>query len=66
MINHTETNEITDMLVTNVDKTQYLLNPDNIVTPQGESTVNLEAYNALLLSRSSTPLVGGYNIPLMP
>lgn len=65
LVSQPESNEITDLLVANVDKTQNLLNPDNIVTPQGDSTVQLEAYNALLLSRSSTPLVGGFNMPLL-
>ena len=64
LISQPETNEVTDMLVTNVDKAQTLLNPENIVTPQVESTVQQEALNAFMLSRSSTPLVGGFNVPL--
>ena len=65
LVNQPQSNQITDMLIANADKAQSLLNPESIVTPQGESTVHLEAYNALLLSRSSTPLIGGFNPPLM-
>lgn len=59
-------NQVTDMLVTSSDQTHALLNPENIITPISESTVQNEAYNALLLSRSSTPLVGGQNPLLLP
>jgi Myb-like DNA-binding domain len=64
MVNQSDNDKVTDILIANVEKTQSLLNPENIITPQGESTVQLEAYNALMLSRSSTPLIGGFNYTL--
>lgn len=38
--------------------------PAQIVTPKGDDTLMTEARNAIALSRTTTPLLGGENLPL--
>jgi len=54
-------NNATDALVGNYDKHANLLDPTQIITPLDENSIQMEAYNAALMNRTTTPLMGGSN-----
>ncbi|CAG9335537.1 unnamed protein product [Blepharisma stoltei] len=54
-------NNATDALVGNYDKYSNLIDPTQIITPMEENSIQMEAYNAALMNRTTTPLMGGSN-----
>lgn len=63
---YSNTNNVTNTLISNWEKYENLVDPTQIVTPVEENSIQMEAYNAILMNRTSTPLLGGLNPQLYP